>query len=151
MKKLIINWFKKELVNFYFFFRFKMPAWISWVSLYVLIFILINNRNIEGLYTTTLIVIGISVTIAQTCFAYLATEKINDRKKIILNAGEHFLAASVWMSIALLITFLSEQWKNSPFSKSKFLDGLEVLFYVFAVYYFTRAADSINKGLHRIG
>lgn len=139
------------LLNVYWFFRFKIPAHITLISLYGLAWILLSKGKTELVFTSLLIVIGITIAIAQTCFTYLSSIREKKNKDIVKTAGEHFLAASVWMSIAALILFLSFQYDALVESKSWYFKIPSYLLYTFAFLHFTYSADSINKGIHRIG
>jgi hypothetical protein len=146
-KKKKNNW----LFNAYWFFRFKIPAYITLIALYGLAYLLLLEGKTEFLFTSLLVVIGISVTTSQTCFTYIPSIRENKIKGIVKKAGEHFLAASIWMSIAILILFVSMRYDLLVKDLVWYFKIPSYLFYSFALLHFTYSADSINKGVHRIG
>jgi len=135
----------------YWFFRFKMPAYITLVSLYGLALLLLSKGETGPIFTSLFVVIGITIATSQTCFAYLDSTRDKKTKAVIKNAGEHFLAASMWMSIAALIAFLSTQYDALVNNEVWYLKIPSPMLHALALLHFTYSADSINKGLHRIG
>jgi len=146
-KEKIIN----RLLRTYWYFRFKIPSYITLVALYSLAFILLSKGDTESMFTSFLVVIGITVTTSQTCFAYISTLNDKKTKELVRVAGEHFLAASMWMSIAMLMFFVSVKYDLFIENRSWHLKFLSYLLYSFTLLHFTYSADSINKGIHRIG
>ncbi len=142
---------REKLIKIYLFIRFRLPVEITSISLYGLAWILLYKGKTELIFTSLLIVIAITIAMSQTCFTYLTSIKDKKTKEVVKIVGEHFLAASMWMSIAALITFLSFQY-------DALVEGLAFSFkipgyllYTLALVNFYQSAESINKGIHRIG
>lgn len=139
-----------QILNIYSFIRFKTPYYLTLIILYGLIFYLFYQKDIKSLYIVILTIIGITCTISQTLFSYASILKEKEALKIVKNAGEHFLAASLWMSIVLLIFFVSTKIDLTIKNKNWYFEILSISFYCLSLLYFTYSADSINKGLHKI-
>jgi hypothetical protein len=133
--------------------RFKIPSYITLLTLYGLAFALIYIDNPTNILTYALTLIGITIALSQTCFEYANNIKDKQLKFTAIRLGEWLLASSVWFAIALLITIFRYYLQQiSPKISIKIpLNTITLFLDMIALLNFTLAADGVYKAINNLG